>query len=66
MPDELVDDLASTLDRSGRAAALRAGATLLLMSQGQLAAWAVVEDGGAWVSRWACWMSWPSRSTARW
>jgi 15-cis-phytoene synthase len=27
--DELVDDLASTLDRSGRAAALRAGATLL-------------------------------------
>jgi hypothetical protein len=49
-----------------RAAALRAGATLLLMGQGELAAWAVVEDGGASASRCACWMSWPSRSTARW
>src|SRR5215207_9003463 len=35
-------------------------------SQGGLAAWAVVEGGGASVSRCACWMSWPRRSMARW
>jgi Helix-turn-helix of DDE superfamily endonuclease len=33
---------------------------------GGLAAWAVVEGVGASVSRCACWMSWPSRSTAFW
>jgi Helix-turn-helix of DDE superfamily endonuclease len=33
---------------------------------GGLAAWAVVEGVGASVSRCACWMSWPRRSTAFW
>jgi phosphate transport system protein len=33
---------------------------------GGLVAWAVVGDGGDPVSSCACWMSWPSRSTACW
>ena len=41
-------------------------APMLVIGQGGLAPWAVVERDGASVSRCACWMSWPRRSMAFW
>jgi hypothetical protein len=58
---------AGGLTRAGPGSApARRSARTALIGQGGLAAWAVVEGGGASVSRCACRMSWPSRSTARW